>query len=26
MGRELFGVFRGAVGSADEGAAIFPAL
>jgi phosphogluconate dehydratase len=25
MGRELFGVFRGAVGSADEGAAIFPA-
>jgi phosphogluconate dehydratase len=26
VGRELFGVFRGAVGSADEGAAIFPAL
>jgi len=25
MGRELFSVFRGAVGSADEGAAIFPA-
>ena len=25
MGRELFGVFRGAVSSADEGAAIFPA-
>ena len=26
MGREMFGVFRGAVGSADEGAAIFPAV
>jgi phosphogluconate dehydratase len=26
MGRELFGVFRGAVGSADEGAAIFGAV
>ena len=26
VGRELFGVFRGAVGSADEGAAIFPAV
>jgi phosphogluconate dehydratase len=26
MGRELFGVFRGAVSSADEGAAIFSAL
>jgi phosphogluconate dehydratase len=25
VGRELFAVFRGAVGSADEGAAIFPA-
>jgi phosphogluconate dehydratase len=25
VGRELFSVFRGAVGSADEGAAIFPA-
>src|ERR1700722_6996051 len=25
VGRELFGVFRGAVSSADEGAAIFPA-
>ena len=25
VGRELFGVFRGAVGSADEGAAIFRA-
>ena len=25
MGRELFAVFRGGVGSADEGAAIFPA-
>ena len=25
IGRELFSVFRGAVGSADEGAAIFPA-
>jgi phosphogluconate dehydratase len=26
VGRELFSVFRGAVGSADEGAAIFPAV
>jgi phosphogluconate dehydratase len=26
VGRELFGVFRGAVSSADEGAAIFPSL
>ncbi len=26
VGRELFSVFRGAVGSADEGAAIFQAL
>ena len=25
VGRELFGVFRGAVSSADEGVAIFPA-
>ena len=26
VGRELFSVFRGSVGSADEGAAIFPAI
>ncbi len=25
MGRELFSAFRGQVGAADEGAAIFPA-
>ena len=26
VGRELFSVFRGAVGLADEGAAIFPTV